>query len=221
MNNNVTEVRIFVGNESKTRAALDRTMTSRFPSRAGASIPSLIKTFTRSRDLWLQAHPKGEGLTPYQGKKRCFGEFKCPKCKRKWMSGNSWANFSQQCIKCHINVYPHKQHNAPCRITPFLDWPPELLHAASGAPAPVYAYNGQVYPRYLKLCSVHMDEFIFHYNVKSRAEAAITRSRPRREPELRPIEKPDGLDVSDQSKIHPQQLCQKCRTLGFYCRRDY
>ncbi|KAK2820484.1 hypothetical protein Q5P01_023443 [Channa striata] len=57
-----------------------------------------------------QARPKGEGLTPYQGKKRCFGEYKCPKCKRKWMSGNSWANMGQECMKCHINVYPHKQH---------------------------------------------------------------------------------------------------------------
>lgn len=59
--------------------------------------------------VYVQARPKGEGLTPYQGKKRCFGEYKCPKCKRKWMSGNSWANMGQECIKCHINVYPHKQ----------------------------------------------------------------------------------------------------------------
>ncbi|ESO84250.1 hypothetical protein LOTGIDRAFT_108621 [Lottia gigantea] len=92
-----------------------------------------------------QARPKGEGLTPYQGKKRCFGEYKCPKCKRKWMSGNSWANMGQECIKCHINVYPNKQ---------------------------------------------------------------------------RPLEKPDGLDVSDQSKVHPQHLCEKCKMLGFYCRRN-
>lgn len=49
------------------------------------------------------------GLTPYQGKKRCFGEYQCPKCKRKWMSGNSWANMGQECLKCHVNVYPHKQ----------------------------------------------------------------------------------------------------------------
>ncbi|CAG0896627.1 unnamed protein product [Darwinula stevensoni] len=91
-----------------------------------------------------QARPKGEGLTPYQGRKRCFGEYRCPKCKRKWMSGNSWANMGQECIKCHINVYPHKQ---------------------------------------------------------------------------RPLEKPDGLDVSDQSKVHPQHLCEKCRALGYYCRR--
>lgn len=91
-----------------------------------------------------QARPKGEGLTPYQGKKRCFGEFKCPLCKRKWMSGNSWANTGQQCIKCYINVYPHKQ---------------------------------------------------------------------------RPLDKPDGLDVSDQTKEHPQDLCEKCKALGYYCRR--
>ncbi|XP_019875497.2 zinc finger CCHC domain-containing protein 24 isoform X2 [Aethina tumida] len=92
-----------------------------------------------------QARPKGEGKTPYQGRKRCFGEYKCPKCKRKWMSGNSWANMGQECIKCHINVFPHKQ---------------------------------------------------------------------------RPLEKPDGLDVSDQSKVHPQHLCQKCKELGYYCRRE-
>lgn len=90
-----------------------------------------------------QARPKGEGLTPYQGKKRCFGEYKCPKCKRKWMSGNSWSNSGQECIKCHVNVYPHKQ---------------------------------------------------------------------------RPLDKPDGLDVSDQSKVHPQHLCEKCKQLGYYCR---
>ncbi|XP_042590804.1 zinc finger CCHC domain-containing protein 24-like [Cyprinus carpio] len=79
-----------------------------------------------------------------QARQRCFGEYKCPKCKRKWMSGNSWANMGQECIKCHINVYPHKQ---------------------------------------------------------------------------RPLEKPDGLDVSDQSKEHPQPLCEKCKVLGYYCRR--
>lgn len=25
------------------------------------------------------------------------------------MSGNSWANAGQDCIKCHVRVYPHKQ----------------------------------------------------------------------------------------------------------------
>merc|ERR1712087_895175 len=48
-------------------------------------------------------------ITPYQGLKRCFGEFKCHKCKRKWMSGNSWANMSQRCIKCKVEIFPTKQ----------------------------------------------------------------------------------------------------------------
>ncbi|XP_031640239.1 zinc finger CCHC domain-containing protein 24-like isoform X2 [Contarinia nasturtii] len=102
-----------------------------------------------SKDHFIRDCPlarrKTEGRTPYQGKKRCFGEYKCTKCKRKWMSGNSWANMAQECIKCQIKIYPHKQ---------------------------------------------------------------------------RPLEKPDGLDVSDQSKLHPQLLCEKCQDLGYYCRRD-
>ena len=57
-------------------------------------------------DFFLYLIP---GLTPYQGKKRCFGEFKCPSCHRKWMSGNSWANSGQMCVRCRIMVYPHKQ----------------------------------------------------------------------------------------------------------------
>ncbi|XP_056097774.1 zinc finger CCHC domain-containing protein 24-like [Rhinichthys klamathensis goyatoka] len=46
---------------------------------------------------------------PYKGKRRCFGEYQCPKCNRKWMSGNSWADMGQECKTCHINVLAHKQ----------------------------------------------------------------------------------------------------------------
>lgn len=49
------------------------------------------------------------GLTPYQGSNRCFGEFKCKRCKNEWMSGFSWANTSQKCLKCKTDVYPHRQ----------------------------------------------------------------------------------------------------------------
>ena len=37
----------------------------------------------------------------------------------------------------------------------------------------------------------------------------------------KPLEKPDGLDVSDEKKQHPQHLCQKCKQLGRYCRARY
>ncbi|CAB3409330.1 unnamed protein product [Caenorhabditis bovis] len=48
-------------------------------------------------------------LTPYQGRKKCYGEFTCQQCKRKWNSQNSVANEAQSCIKCHVPVFPHKQ----------------------------------------------------------------------------------------------------------------
>jgi Zinc-binding domain len=32
------------------------------------------------------------------------------------MSGNSWANMGQDCIKCHINVFPQKQVSIPLRL---------------------------------------------------------------------------------------------------------
>ncbi|KAH7729236.1 Zinc knuckle family protein [Aphelenchoides avenae] len=50
-----------------------------------------------------------EELTPYQGRKKCYGEFQCQQCKRKWTSQNSVANEAQSCIKCHVPVFPHKQ----------------------------------------------------------------------------------------------------------------
>lgn len=59
--------------------------------------------------LILKGIRKGKKLTPYQGWKRCFGEFKCSKCLRTWMSGNSWADMGQECTTCKVNVYPHKQ----------------------------------------------------------------------------------------------------------------
>ena len=49
--------------------------------------------------------------TPYQGKKRVFGEFQCHKCNRKWASGNSWANAGQECQNCRIMVYPYHQRD--------------------------------------------------------------------------------------------------------------
>ncbi|KAG8178253.1 hypothetical protein JTE90_000354 [Oedothorax gibbosus] len=51
-----------------------------------------------------RAKPKG-----YVNNDRCFGEYKCPECNRMWKSANSWANMGQECVKCHIYVYPHEQ----------------------------------------------------------------------------------------------------------------
>uniref|UniRef100_A0A914RFR4 3CxxC-type domain-containing protein n=1 Tax=Parascaris equorum TaxID=6256 RepID=A0A914RFR4_PAREQ len=50
-----------------------------------------------------------EVLLKVNRRKKCYGEFQCQQCKRKWTSQNSVANEAQSCIKCHIPVFPHKQ----------------------------------------------------------------------------------------------------------------
>ncbi|KAG4074449.1 hypothetical protein HA402_015738 [Bradysia odoriphaga] len=85
---------------------------------------------------------KSKEKTPYQGPNRCFGEYRCLKCNRTWMSGNSWANTGQMCTKCNVRCYPHTQ---------------------------------------------------------------------------RPLEKPDGLNKSDPTKAHPQELCDRCNAIGHFC----
>ena len=47
--------------------------------------------------------------TPYQGRNRCFGEFRCQGCMKVWKSAKSRANESQTCTNCHRQVYPQKQ----------------------------------------------------------------------------------------------------------------
>jgi Zinc-binding domain len=55
-------------------------------------------------------------LTPYQGDKRCSAEFKCSKCRRRWMSENSWADMGQECKVCKTKVYPYEQVKHQCLL---------------------------------------------------------------------------------------------------------
>ncbi|XP_067933218.1 uncharacterized protein [Watersipora subatra] len=57
-------------------------------------------------DITMAYHPS---LTPYQGRKRVYGKFKCRICNREWQSGNSWANMGQRCLNCGNNVFPYAQ----------------------------------------------------------------------------------------------------------------
>jgi hypothetical protein len=50
-----------------------------------------------------------KGLTPYQGKKRCFGIYECM-CSNTWASAYSWANTPQMCIECDMWIYPDHQY---------------------------------------------------------------------------------------------------------------
>jgi hypothetical protein len=54
----------------------------------------------------IMAFPKE---TPYQGRHRAYGAFRCQRCNRTWNSSYSWANTGQQCMSCDDMVYPHMQ----------------------------------------------------------------------------------------------------------------
>lgn len=49
--------------------------------------------------------------TPYQGNKRCFGEYTCQRCNKQWKSANSRSNESQRCTCCGQQVFPMKQRS--------------------------------------------------------------------------------------------------------------
>jgi len=55
-----------------------------------------------------------EDLTPYQGTKRCLGEYHCA-CGLRWRSASSSSNRSQRCRECAAEVFPHWQR-------PLEDW---------------------------------------------------------------------------------------------------
>jgi len=55
------------------------------------------------------------GLTPYQGRKPCFGFYNCSACEKGWTSAYSWANTSQSCKECKAAVYPYRQDKHKCR----------------------------------------------------------------------------------------------------------
>lgn len=67
------------------------------------------KRTTFIRDFNFEFSRMADKNTPYQGRRRCFGEYRCEKCNRTWMSGNSWANTAQMCQTCQIRVFPYKQ----------------------------------------------------------------------------------------------------------------
>ncbi|KAL7633844.1 UNVERIFIED_CONTAM: hypothetical protein RMT77_015800 [Armadillidium vulgare] len=92
--------------------------------------------------LNLNDKPK---LTPYQGKRRSFGWFRCAKCKKDWSSAYSWANTHQQCKTCLAEIYPYRQAKLKRSNEKKDDRPPHQVNLcgkckALGKPCTRYVY---------------------------------------------------------------------------------
>ncbi|XP_065181571.1 uncharacterized protein LOC135812177 [Sycon ciliatum] len=75
---------------------------------------------------------RAQGLTPYQGVGRCWGEFKCMKCRCTWSSSNTWRDKAQKCTICREYIYPFRQD--PRRLR--LPRPPRPAPYAQRTPRP-------------------------------------------------------------------------------------
>ena len=97
---------ITVSNTKQTgNSNVKRSKTKKTSKSTKTSTKTSTTTSNTSDDKVL---PKKQTLTPYQGTKKQFGDFKCS-CGQTWKSGHSWANTTQKCLSCGTAVYPFSQ----------------------------------------------------------------------------------------------------------------
>ena len=135
------------------------------------------------------AEEKGGNLTPYQGKQRVFGFYRCTQCGKHWKSGGSWANRSQECKSCMIDIYPYRQHprnkimrySCPeCKT----QWVVVLKDKSKQKKPPMETSKNKKPPMETSKC-----------------KKCGTIGNP----------------ILDDKKPHQQNLCEKCLELGEYC----
>ncbi len=69
------------------------------------SVQKMTQSASNKREKKKMQKPK-----PKQKKqldRRGFGEYRCSKCNRFWMSSHSWVDKRQECQTCGTWVYPH------------------------------------------------------------------------------------------------------------------
>ena len=145
-------------------------------------------------------------LTPYQGKGRRFGYYKCGKCRKHWKSAYSWANEYQRCRSCGTNVYPYKQRPLEKRY--------ELVYECSCGwePDVEYTTNVELEAKGIDLDdSVGTGEEVYDDELAVECDLCGETVYPT-------IEKFNDIDPM---KPHDQENCGKCRRLGYACRDSY
>ena len=94
---------------SKMKGNIKDTWESLFNKNPEETMGKVIKMFNRyGKNYFFYSESKFLN-TPYQGKKRCLGIFKCT-CQRSWTSIHSYSNKSQKCLQCQTQTYPKNQY---------------------------------------------------------------------------------------------------------------
>ncbi|CAF1409082.1 unnamed protein product [Adineta steineri] len=137
-------------------------------------------------------------MTEELGKKYpCFGEFKCPRCKKKWHSINTWADYGQQCKSCSTTADPYNLQRLYVYICDscnakwkwaYVEEGMECIECSSSILAVPLDQRNRTHRKFIRAHRLEMLDFINNEN------------------------------YIDPSKEHRQDLCEKCIILGRPCR---
>jgi DNA-directed RNA polymerase subunit RPC12/RpoP len=127
----------------------------------------------------------------------CFGEFKCPRCNKKWQSSRAWADYGQQCKYCSITVNSYNLQRLFLYICGKCNKKWKWGYVEQGLQCRECSSSTLVRP--LDQRNYQDREFIRAHKLE----------------ELRDI---DDENHIDPNKEHRQDLCEKCKRLGRPCR---
>jgi DNA-directed RNA polymerase subunit RPC12/RpoP len=128
----------------------------------------------------------------------CFGEFKCPRCHKKWQSSKAWADYGQQCKSCSINVMASQLQKL-------------FVYICSNCKEK-WSSNYQAQGQKCKRCS------------SSKLVRPLDREKYQDRQFIKAHKLQEFDDVGDENHIDPnkehrQDLCEKCQKLGRPCRQ--
>ena len=127
----------------------------------------------------------------------CFGEFKCPRCNRKWQSSKAWADFGQRCKFCSNLVNPSYLQ----KLFVF------ICSRCNAQWKEIYVTEG------LRCNHCSSSTIIGPLDQEDYTDREFIRAH-----KLKQLEKTNDDNYIDPNKEHRQDLCEKCIKLCRPCR---
>jgi DNA-directed RNA polymerase subunit RPC12/RpoP len=128
----------------------------------------------------------------------CFGDFKCPRCHKKWKSSKAWADYGQKCKSCATKVMPSELRKL-------------FVYICSNCNAKwIWAYELQG----LKCKSCSSSLLVRPLDREKRQDREFIKAH-----KLRELNDVGNENHIDPNKEHRQDLCEKCIDSGRPCRQ--
>lgn len=128
----------------------------------------------------------------------CFGDFKCPRCYKKWQSSRAWADYGQECKSCSTKVKATKLQKLFVYICDKCDAKWNWAYASNGQRCKNCSSSVRVYP-------------LDPENSQDRQYIKAHK--------LRSVTDVNDENYIDPTREHRQDLCEKCQQLGRACHK--